>query len=226
MAAAPSRRPKSPAYPGSFPPRPGKIHPISPPCPAMPRRERGTLHHCPAARIPTKLVIANQCAHWRGNPRPRRETRQAGTTLGKSVALSRIRPKYCFLSCPAAGNADCHVAALLAMTMGGDVLAPAATPPPSACHRKPRTCNRAHLPAFCLPPQTTSLHPRTPTRLQHVIASQCAHWCGNPRPRREAWQVGTTSGKSAALSRIRPKYSLSPCAAAGLRIATSLRSSQ
>ncbi len=103
---------------------------------------------------------------------------------------------------------------------GGDVLAPAATPPPSACHRKPRTCTRAHLPASCLPPQTTYLHPRTrpsfcmslrtsahtgvairvpwlrrstlhhcpaariPTKL--VIANQCAHWCGNPRPRRKS----------------------------------------
>ena len=34
--------------------------------------------------------------------------------------------------------------------------------------------------------------------LLHVIASQCAHWCGNPHPRRETWQAGTTSGKSAA----------------------------
>ena len=33
-----------------------------------------------------------------------------------SYALSRIRPKHCFLSCPAAGDADCHVASLLAMT--------------------------------------------------------------------------------------------------------------
>ena len=33
------------------------------------------------------------------------------------------------------------------------------------------------LPVYC---RKASLHPRTPTRLQHVIANQCAHWCGNP----------------------------------------------
>ena len=149
MAAAPNRRPKSPAYPGSFPPRPGKIHPISP-------------RFCiPAGKIPlhplTRLFLLHATA-------------------------SR---------------------------------APAPAPPPSACHRKPRPCTRAHLPASCLPPQTTYLQPRTPTRLQHVIANQCAHWCGNPRPRRETWQVGTTFGKSVALFRIRPKYCFLSCPAAG-----------
>ncbi len=39
-----------------------------------------------------------------------------GSTLGKSVALFRIRPKRCSLPCPAARSADCHVASLLAMT--------------------------------------------------------------------------------------------------------------
>ena len=51
----------------------------------VPWLRRSTLHHCPAARTPTKLVIANQCAHWCGNPRPRRETWQAGNTLGEFV---------------------------------------------------------------------------------------------------------------------------------------------
>ncbi len=376
MAAAPSRRPKSPAYPGSFPPRLGKIHPISPPCPAMPRRERGTLHPCPDARTPAKLVIANQCAHWCGNPfspqrslaswllfgqirdalrmrpkccyfamphrrrsgLPRRFTprndnggtslhpparsrvphtlrakhpctrahvlpsachcepvrtlvwqsaspqgnRQAGTTLGKSVALSRIRPKYCFLSCPAAGvtdcpvasllamtcrnmrlsavatawcqanlsrfrirprryfllcpaagEADCHVASLLAMTCcnmplpawqgrfpkwqircafphsaGITTLAPAHTPPPSAATANP-----------VLAPAHTSF-------LLHVIANQCAHWCGNPFSPQGNPASWLLFGQIRSTSRIRPKYYFLLRPAAGLRIATSLRSSQ
>ena len=35
------------------------------------------------------------------------------------------------------------------------------------------------LPVYC---RKASLQPLTPARLQHVIANQCAHWCGNPRP--------------------------------------------
>ena len=71
-----------------------------------------------------------------------------------SYPLFRIRPKYCFSFCAAAGVTDCHVASLLAMTKGGTplhpqarlhplyvivnrVLAPAHTYPPSACHCEP-----------------------------------------------------------------------------------------
>ena len=39
-----------------------------------------------------------------GNPRPRRETCKVGTTLGKSVALPRIRLRRCSLLCAAAGE--------------------------------------------------------------------------------------------------------------------------
>ena len=48
----------------------------------------------------------------------------------------RIRPKYCVLLCAAAGDADCHVASLLAMTEGGRPCKPD-TLPPSACHCEP-----------------------------------------------------------------------------------------
>ncbi len=73
-------------------------------------------------QIPCRLqhVIANQCAHWCGNPRP----------LAHGV------------------------------------------------HRKNRLAPAGASP--CMSPRTAPLHPRTPTRLQHVIANQCAHWCGNP----------------------------------------------
>ena len=36
----------------------------------IPWQKRRALLPCPGARIPTKLVIANQCAHWCGNPHP------------------------------------------------------------------------------------------------------------------------------------------------------------
>ena len=44
----------------------------------------------------------------------------------------------------------------------------------------------------------TSLPPQTRHRFLHVIANQCAHWCGNPHPRRETWQVGSCSGEFVA----------------------------
>ncbi len=58
------------------------------------------------------------------------------------------------------------------------------------------------------------MHPRTRTRLLHVIANQCAHWCGNPfSPQRGLaswllfWQIRSTF-------RIRLKYCSLLCAAA------------
>ena len=35
-------------------------------------------------------------------------------------------------------------------------------------------------PSSAHPSRQTPLQPLTPARLQHVIANQCAHWCGNP----------------------------------------------
>ena len=70
----------------------------------------------PLTRLCLQHVIANQCAHWCGNPHPRRETWQTGTTLGKFVVLFRICPRRCFPLCCAARRTDCHVASLLAMT--------------------------------------------------------------------------------------------------------------
>ena len=72
----------------------------------------------------------------------------------------------------------------------------------------------------------TSLHPRIRTRLLHVIANQCAHWCGNPRPRRETWQIGATSGKSAAPLVFARSTTFCCALPQGVRIVPSLRSSQ
>ena len=94
-------------------------------------------------------------------------------------------------------------------------LAPVHACPPSACHCKPVSFARAHVPAFSMSLRTPSLHPRTPARFLHVIASQCAHWCGNPRLRRETLQIGNPQGKSVALFRIRLRCCFLLCATAG-----------
>ena len=44
-------------------------------------------------------------------------------------------------------------------------------------------------PSSAHPSRQTPLQPLTPARLQHVIANQCAHWCGNPHPRSETCGV-------------------------------------
>ena len=152
MAAAPNRRPKSPAYPGSFPPRPGKIHPISPPCPAMPRRERGTLHPCPGARIPTKLVIANQCAHWCGNPFSPQRSLASWLLFGQIRDALRMRPKCCYFAMPHRRRSGLprrfaprnDMQKFVAHTRCKDVL-------PRLCiHPAAPPCNRAHvLPSAC-----------------------------------------------------------------------------
>ena len=121
---------------------------------------------------------------------PAEEPGKLAAVRANSYALSRIRPKYCFSFRAAAGDADCHVASLLAMTVG-EVLAPAHT-------------------SFLL----------------HVIASQCAHWRGNPFSPQRSLASWLLFGQIRRAFRIRPKYCFSFRAAAGERIATSLRSSQ
>ena len=106
--------------------------------------------------------------------------------LGRIRDTLRIRPKYCFLFCAAAGVTDCHVASLLAMTCRN---LPRVRIIPGHCRYtagKP-PCTRKSASSFCIPLRQTLLQPQRPYLLLHVIANQCAHWCGNPRPRREAW---------------------------------------
>ena len=57
-------------------------------------------------------------------------------------------------------------------------------------HPAARPCTRSHAATFCMSSQNTALQPHTRLCLLHVIANQCAHWCGNPFPRRETWQAG------------------------------------
>ena len=60
----------------------------------------------------------------------------------------------------------------------------------------------------------TSLHPRTPVRLQHVIANQCAHWCGNPFSPQGSLTSWHYFGQIRNALRICPKYCPPPCPAA------------
>ena len=128
----------------------------------------------------------------------------------------RICLRYYSLPCAAARRTDCHVAALLAMT----------------CRNMQLSAWQGHFPSskfvalFRIPQASPPLQPRTPTRLQHVIANQCAHWCGNPRPRREAWQVGCCLGKFVTPYVCARSTTFCHVLPQGVRIATSLRSSQ
>ena len=54
--------------------------------------------------------------------------------------------------------------------------------PCPGCPLRKRPYKRSHVPAFCMSLRASALHPQKRCRLLHVIANQCAHWCGNPRP--------------------------------------------
>ena len=110
----------------------------------------------------------------------------------------RIRPKYCFPSCPAAGDADCHVASLLAMTVGGRPLHPLTPGKFLRTLRTKRPCTRAHASSFSMSLRT-SAHTGAAIRF----------------PRRETWQTGTTLGKFVVLFRICPRRCFLQCCAAG-----------
>ena len=75
------------------------------------------LRPCTRARLPAFCMSLRTSAHTGVAIRfPRREAWQVGCCLGKFVTLSRIRLRRCFLLCATAGEADCPVAPLLAMT--------------------------------------------------------------------------------------------------------------
>ena len=141
-------------------------------------------------------VIANQCTHWCGNPFSPQGNLATWHCLGRIRDALRIRPKCYFLLCTTARRTDCHVAALLAMTVG-DVLATADTCPSSACHCEPvhggprkgapfagRGATRERCPA---PAFGRSRAWRTLGRRGVAIRS----------PRRETWQLGNTLGEFA-----------------------------
>ena len=106
---------------------------------------------------------------------------------------------------PAAGDAACCTALLPAITGGEHSLA---------------------LPPSAYLSHQTPLQPQIPCRLQHVIAHQCAHWCGNPHPRRETWQVGCCCGKFVTPDEFAQSTAFCCALPQRIRIVPSLRSSQ
>ena len=213
----------------------------------MPRRfaprndNGGTSLHPPArSRVPHTLRAKHPCTRAHVLPSAchcepvRTLVRQSASPqgnlaswqyLGRIRDTLRIRPKYCFSFCTAARSTDCRVASLLAMTCRN---LPRVRIIPGHCRYtagKP-PCTRKSASSFCIPLRQTLLQPQRPYLLLHVIANQCAHWCGNPRPRRETRQVGATSGKSAAPLVFALSTALRYVLPQGVRIATSLRSSQ
>ena len=106
---------------------------------------------------------------------------------------------------PAAGDAACRTALLPAITGGEHSLA---------------------LPPSAYLSHQTPLQPQIPCRLQHVIAHQCAHWCGNPHPRRETWQVGCCCGKFVTPDEFAQSTAFCCALPQRIRIVPSLRSSQ
>ena len=93
------------------------------------------------------------------------------------------------------------------------------------CTAGKRPCNRSSGANFRVPFAPNALAPAHTSFLLHVIANQCAHWCGNPfspQGNLASWQQ---FGRIRYALRIRPKYCCFLRPAAGLRIATSLRSS-
>ena len=144
---------------------------------------------------------------------------------GQIRSFSVFAGGICTLFCPAAGDADCHVASLLAMTCSNLPRGPI-IPGYCRCTAGKRPCTRNHAPAFCMSLQNTPLQPHPRLCLLHVIANQCAHWCGNPFPRRETWQPGTTSGKFVTPYVFALGTAFCHALPQEMRIATSLRSSQ
>ena len=89
--------------------------------------------------------------------------------FGRIRRWLRICLRHYFLPCCTARRTDCPVASLLAMT-----------------------CNHLERVYICkdvFHHKHGTFHPQKPFRLQHVIASQCAHWRGNPHPCGTACQV-------------------------------------
>ena len=97
----------------------------------------------------------------------------------------------------------------------------------SACHCEPvRTLAwQSVLPAE-EPGKLAAVWANSHTPTKSVIANQCAHWCGNPRPRRRAWQVSCCLGKFVVLFVFAQSVPFRFVVLQGVRIATSLRSSQ
>ena len=162
----------------------------------------------PRTRLFLQHVIANQCAHWCGNPFSQQGNLASWQYLWQIRSSCVFAGNSCFSFCPAAGDADCHVASLLAMTCSN-------LPPvriiPGHCRGAAgkRPCNRAHLPTFSMSLRA-SAHTGVAIRF----------------PSRETWQAGNTYGKFVVAAYSPGIVAFRFALPQGMRIATSLRSSQ
>ncbi len=102
-----------------------------------PRNDSGGTYLHPRTRLSFCMSLRTS-AHTCGNPFSPQKNSASWLLFGQIRSRLRIRPKYCFPSCCTARVTDCHVASLLAMTVG------------EACHCEQRSCTRAHvLPSAC-----------------------------------------------------------------------------
>ena len=157
----------------------------------------------PQKRLCLLHVIANQCLASAEAPlssachcEPVPCTRRSAAAFCMSLQNTPLQP---------------HPRPRLLHVIANHALATAPTPPPSACHCEPVPCTRRSAAAFCMSLRTsahtgvairvpwqkrgTLLPPpgaHTPTK--SVIANQCAHWCGNPRPLAETWYTAAAPG--------------------------------
>ena len=128
-------------------------------------------------------------------------------------------------------------------TLRAHLLAPADTLLSSACHCEPVSCTRAHLPTFCMSLRASAWGPRkgAPFAGRGAIRERCpAPAFGRSRawrtlgrrgaairfPRRETWQVGSTSGEFVTPYEFALGAAFCYAVPQEKRIATSLRSSQ
>ena len=143
---------------------------------------------------------------------PRSKTWQPGTTLGKSVALFCIRPKRCSSPCPAAGVTDCHVASLLAMTVGGRTCTRAHVFP-SACHCEPVT-GTPQRGTLCGERSPKGALPGSGLWPELGMADFGATRRGNPFSPQKNSASWLLFGQIRSRLRIRPKYCFPSCCTA------------
>ena len=153
----------------------------------------------PRTAPPQKTVIASQCAHWRGNPS---SPRTAFLAPRRGGVLPR--PPAPHLLLPPVGRHPCvpppvHAPHPRALRRGRCPHRPARHPPHLLlCLRRGRRPRRPARRDFLLsvgrgdhtPPPVHAPHLPKKT----VIASQCAHWRGNPSSPRTAFLAPRRGG--------------------------------
>ena len=157
----------------------------------------------PHTRLFLQHVIANQCAHWCGNPFSQQGNLASWQYLWQIRSSCVFAGNSCFSFCPAAGDADCHVAPLLAMT----------------CRRQQRVCGGSSV----VPGEFAALFR---IRLRHCsllcptagdadchVASLLAMTCR--RRQRVCGGSSVVPGEFAALFRIRLRHCSLLCPTAG-----------